>query len=603
MSRRFFIFAAFALVLGAAIFFVARGVRNGSGRGPARIGFVSSRGPQFLVDGRPFRFVGANVAVMYKNDDRERMPETLRVAALDGLRVVRVWAFGEGGEDSPIKSVGGDRKDWPRQHPFRFSPDVWNEEAFVHLDHVIAEAARNKLYVQLCLTNWWRDTGGVVQYLAWAGIEDAADDKQPFGINVERAMLFYSNDAARRMYRQHVEKIVTRRNTVTGILYKDDPTIMGYELMNEAQAPTGRRHERRAWVAEMSGFIRSLDPDHLITPGTWGYRSAWERREWLEEHRLPNVDFVDVHNYPRDDLDSYVDSQAALGEFIENRVSAAYALNKPIVFGEFGMAPDGYKGSSITEWYRAYFEDAARMGASGAMFWILTPDTERGYGITYSTQRDEAVRAEVRRGAELMKALQNEKPPAKVLDDGRHLIPRQFVFTRQSNDPVTQPEVKAFENSTLLYRFNPESAVTERFEKVGGGAGYIWGSGVGYLEYLVPAREKWRRVGSIIVRAHLQPVPPHDAMGRITATRVTLFINGKNCGSRLVPLEKVKQAHIEEWSIDSWGLRWSAVRGEPMSIRFAVEVDADQPFGINISNWPEGYDSKQAKPVEVEIRR
>ncbi len=606
MRRKHFLLAAFALLVGAAIFFAAqRSDRESSsaGRRSARAGFVQTRGGRFVVDGKPFRFIGANVAVMYRNDDRARMPETLRVAAQDGVRVVRVWAYGEGGEDSPIKSVGGDREDWPRQHPFRTRPGEWNEEAFVHLDRVIAEAARNKLYVQLCLTNWWRDTGGVTQYLSWAGITDAADDKQPFGINVERALLFYSNEETRRLYRQHVERIVTRRNSVTGVLYKDDPTIMGYELMNEAQAPTGMRHARRAWVAEMSDYIRSLDADHLITPGTWGYRSAWERREWLAEHQLPNVDFVDVHNYPRDDLDSYVESPAALQEFMANRVAASYSIGKPLVFGEFGMGPEGYKGLSAADWYRAFVEGAARNGASGAMFWILTPDPKRGYGVNYTMPRDEAVRAEIRRGSELMAALQNDWPPQSLRDDGKHLVPRQFAFTRASNDPAIQPEVKFQEDKTILYGFKPEQAISQRFEKVGGGDGYIWGAGVGHVEYLVPAREDYRRVGSINVRAHLQPVIPHDARGRIASTRVTLFINGRNCGSRLIPLEQVPQAHVEEWKIDAFGVRLDAMRGQPLAIRFTVEVEADQPFGINISNWPEGYDAKGAKPIEVEVKR
>ncbi len=603
MRRKHFLFAAFALIVGAAIFFAAQSPRETNGRKGARPGFVSTRNGRFVIDNRPFRFVGANVAVMYRNEDRARMPETLRVASQDGIRVIRVWAYGEGGEDSPVKSVGGDRADWPRQHPFRFKPDEWNEEAFVHLDNVIAEAARNKLYVQLCLTNWWRDTGGVTQYLRWAGIEDAADDKQPFGINVERAMLFYTNPETRRMYRQHVERIVTRRNTVTGVLYRDDPTIMGYELMNEAQAPTGMRGERKAWVAEMSDLIRSLDPDHLITPGTWGYRSAWERREWLDEHRLPNVDFVDVHNYPRDDLDSYVDSPAAVKEFMENRVAASYSLGKPLVFGEFGMGPEGYNGFSAADWYRAFFENAAHTGANGAMFWILTPDPHRGYGVNYTMPRDEAVRAQVRRGAELMAAMQNDWPPHSLRDDGRHLIPRQFAFTRQPNDSDIKPETEFKEDKTILYRFKPEQAFSQRFEKVGGGDGYIWGSGVGHVEYLVPGREDYRRVNSIIVRAHLQPVVPFDARGRVKTTRVTLFINGRNCGSRLIPLENLPQAHVEEWKIDSLRFRLDAMRGKPLAIRFAVEAEADQPFGINISNWPEGYDSKGAKPVEVEVRR
>ena len=90
-----------------------------------------------------------------------------------------------------------------------------------------------------------------------------------------------------------------------------------------------------------------------------------EGLELAAEHRLPNVDFVDVHNYPRDDLDSYVDSPTALHEFMQNRVAAAYSIGKPLVFGEFGMGPEGYQKFSPAEWFRAYFEGAARTGARG----------------------------------------------------------------------------------------------------------------------------------------------------------------------------------------------------------------------------------------------
>lgn len=600
MGKKLFLLVAFTLIVGAAIFFAAQERRASR---VARPDFVSTQGPRFIINDSPFRFVGANVSIMYREEDRERMPETLRVAAEDGVKVVRVWAFGEGGEDSNVKSVGGDRNDWPRQHPFRRKPGEWNEEAFVHLDRVLIEAARNNLRVQLCLTNWWRDTGGVTQYLKWAGIEDAADDKKPFGINVERAMQFYTNDVTRRLYREHVEKIVSRRNTLTGVLYRDDPVIFGYELMNEAQAPTGRWAERRAWVAEMSAYIKSLDPDHLVTPGTWGYRSAAERREWLAEHRLPSVDFCDVHNYPRDDLDSYVDSPQALREFIDNRAAASYALDKPLVLGEFGMGPEGYKGISEAEWYRAYFDGAAQAGVAGAMFWILTPDPHRGYGITYQTTRDEQVRAEIRRAAASFASLQNASPPPHLLDASRHLIPRQFAFKLPENDPVIVPDSASLENNEgTLYLFKPEMAAGGRFEKLGGGPGYIWGSGMGYLEYLVPARESWRRVGKLIVRAHLQPALPWDAHPPVTATRITLSINGTDCGSRLVPVEDPKRAVTQEWVVTSRGVRLRAARGLPLSIRFAIRPEADLPYGLNISNYPEGYSEKEVRPIQVEVR-
>jgi hypothetical protein len=153
-----------------------------------------------------------------------------------------------------------------------------------------------------------------------------------------------------------------------------------------------------------------------------------------------------------------------------------------------------------------------------------------------------------------------------------------------------------------LYLFKPEMAVSGRFEKLGGGQGYIWGSGVGQLEYLVPTREDWRRVGKLVVRAHVQPALPWDAHPPVTATRVTLMINGTDCGSRLVPVEDPKHAVTQEWTIDSLGLRLQAARGLALSVRFVIKPDADMPYGLNISNYPEGYSDKEVRPIQVEVR-
>ena len=600
MGKKQFLLAAAAVIAGAAVLFALSRWRSGENRAPpARPGFVSTVGAKFVVDGKPFRFVGANVAVMYRDDDRRLMPETLRQAAQAGIKIVRVWASGEGGPDD-VKPIA-DYKDWPRTHSFRNKPDEWNEAEFVFLDQVLDQAKRNGLRVQLCLGNWWRDTGGVTQYLRWSGINGADDDKAPFGINMEKAMLFYSNETSRRLYRAHVEKIATRRNSVTGVMYRDDPTIFGYELMNEAQALTGLWTVRRTWLAEMSAYLKSLDPGHLIAPGDWGYRSAAERREWLADHALPQIDYCDVHNYPRDDLDSFVDSPQALGEFIENRAAAAFSIQKPLVLGEVGMGPDGYKGFSEAAWFRSYFDSAAGAGAGGAMFWILTPDAGRGYGVTYSAPRDGPVIAEIANGAREFAALADESPPASLADAG-HLIPRQFAFAMAENDRAAQPQINYRPDQTILYRFWPNTVVRGRFEKLGGGQGYIWGAGAGYFEYVVPARNDRRRVGQIVVRAHIQPVLPVDAKPDWIRTHVTLFVNGSDCGSRLVPVEDPKAPLIQEWKIDKWSVRLRAARGLPYTIRFAVLPESDWLYGVNISNWPLGYESHDAAPVEVELR-
>ena len=597
MSRKQFLLAASVLVAVAAVFFSISSWRLSAG---GRSGFVRAQGLRFVIDGKPFRFVGANVAVMYRDEDRARMPETMQQAAQAGIKVVRVWASGEGGPND-VRPIGLDFNDWPRHHAFRTKPDQWNEDQFVFLDRVIAEAARNGMRVQLCLVNWWRDTGGITQYLRWAGVEGADDDKHPFGINMEKAMQFYSNPAARKMYREHVERIAARRNTVSGLTYRDDPAIFGYELINEAQCLTGRWEERRAWFAEMSGYLKSLDPNHIVAPGDWGYRSAAERREWLKDHALPHIDYCDVHIYPRDDHDLVVDSPQDLGEFIDNRVAAAAAVNKPLVFGEFGMSPNGFEGVSQVDWYRAYFEKTARDGVGGAMFWILTPDPGRGYGITYTTPRDAAVLAEMKGAAHVFASLANATPPPALQDAGKHLVPRQFAFT-QTDAELIKPEITYEPDGRIIYRFTPNAVTRGSFEKTGGGSGYVWGGGVGFFEYNVPGGDSRRRVGQIVVRAHLQPVLPVDAKREWIRTSVTLFVNDTDCGSRLIPWEDPKAPLIQEWKCDSWSPRLRAARGLPFAIRFEVRPDAEWLYGINISNWPEGYDAKNATPIEVELR-
>src|SRR5882724_3792594 len=140
MGKRKFLFAAAAVIAGAAVLFALTRWRGGEARArPARAGFVQANGARFTLDGKPFRFAGANVAVMYRDDDRRMMSETLRQAAEAGIKVVRVWASGEGGPDD-VKPIA-DFNDWPRTHAFRNKPDEWNEAEFAFLDQILAEAA------------------------------------------------------------------------------------------------------------------------------------------------------------------------------------------------------------------------------------------------------------------------------------------------------------------------------------------------------------------------------------------------------------------------------------------------------------------------------
>src|SRR5258706_73915 len=91
----------------------------------------------------------------------------------------------------------------------------------------------------------------------------------------------------------------------------------------------------------------------------------------------------------------------------------------------------------------------------------------------------------------------------------------------------------------------------------------------------------------------LRPRPP-GSPGRTSG--------GCDCGWRQVPVEDPKTPLIQEWQVTSISARLRVARGKPFTVRFAVVPDSDWIYGINISNWPGGYQSHDAAPVEVEIK-
>src|SRR5258706_7003776 len=127
MFRKQLLLAAFALIAGAVVLFSMLHWRGAGHR--SRPGFVQADGPRLTIDGRPFRFVGANLDLMFEEQTRSRMPETVRFAAGNGIKVVRIWASAEGGveEGRPVNT-------WLRDHSFRRRPGEWNEAEFVFID-------------------------------------------------------------------------------------------------------------------------------------------------------------------------------------------------------------------------------------------------------------------------------------------------------------------------------------------------------------------------------------------------------------------------------------------------------------------------------------
>jgi mannan endo-1,4-beta-mannosidase len=188
----------------------------------------------------------------------------------------------------------------------------FNEAALRRIDHVLVTCAAYGIRVIGVLGNYWPFVGGMQAYVdAWA-----RSVGQGTGQPIEK---FYTEPGVREAYKKSLYAIVGRRNSITGQMYKDDPTIAVWELANEPH--TTDRYEANlgirpgsilcAWVRDMARVVKGIDPHHLVASGEEGYRAdkpggsahSWLNDGWKGSDFVCNtcetdVDVATVHVYP-----------------------------------------------------------------------------------------------------------------------------------------------------------------------------------------------------------------------------------------------------------------------------------------------------------------
>ncbi len=210
--------------------------------------------------------------------------------------------------------------------------------------------------------------------------------------------------------RKYIREFVTR--------YRDDPVVLMWELENEAfltadvdmkgrkakprgvypQGATGIRevYEREDSFSfdmlvrlykEMTEFIRSLDPNHLVTSGDSGPREeSMCRREtfpnfkWrddtIREH-LSNLlasqpeplDVFSIHMYGNFTTRRKVGKLSQL-DFLRCRVRAIHAALAPVFVGELGQTNPHFQQDPQASWTRAAIDLLDEEGAALIALWV-----------------------------------------------------------------------------------------------------------------------------------------------------------------------------------------------------------------------------------------
>ena len=275
-------------------------------------------------------------------------------------------------------------------------------------DYAVAEAGKRGIRLLVAFANYWQHYGGADAYNRWSFLAGEGRCDGELACRDD----FFSDPYARRLYKNHVAAVIGRVNTFTGVRYRDDPAIFGWNLMNEPRSTKDLTVEVRsssdksleynvssntgdalqAWIEEMTPHVKSLDPNHLLTvgsesffgpssplylyanPGPW---AQLEGVDFVRNHAVPGIDFATMHVY----VDQWLcvergATKTGRDEFFvdwltSHQQAAEEELMMPVVLEEFGgKLEERYDLFKLA--FDSFYESALRGGGGGGvMFWIL----------------------------------------------------------------------------------------------------------------------------------------------------------------------------------------------------------------------------------------
>ena len=349
---------------------------------------VAQQGTQFIKNGKPYHYIGTNMwyaSVLGSEGEggnRERLCNELDHLKSIGVTNLRILTGPDAG--SALAN--------PAKPYLQTAPGVLNDTILKGLDFVIAELDKRGMDAVIYLNNAWDWSGGYGFYLKECGYGDSPNTNEDGGYNryVEYCANFSREPKAIGMYYDYIKTIVSRQNSITGRLYKDEPAIMAWQLCNEPRPFAKDNKEAFAtWISDAAALIKSIDPNHMVSTGNEGYIGCEVDMELCEKiHADKNIDYLTIHIWPvnwgwapRSNPDSGIENACLeSGNYIAEHIELAKKLNKPLVIEEFGYSrKDNISGTDIPTdsrdmFYRFIFEqvkNSVEQGnpIAGCNFW------------------------------------------------------------------------------------------------------------------------------------------------------------------------------------------------------------------------------------------
>lgn len=266
--------------------------------------FVTRNGTQLVLNGSPYRFHGLNIYnansinnCWYTLGSGTRLADSLATIGPAG-NAFRAWFFQNEATTNGVR-------DW---------------SAF---DHTLAAARAAGVRVIPTLINQWG------QCETWSTYADGYKTESWYQSGYKTLP---TSPGMADTYRDWVREVVTR--------YKDDPTILAWQMVNEAEDKTAyggscsgtAAGSLQSFASDIAGLIKSIDPNHLVSIGTIGSGQCGSAGSAYQSlYATPGVDLCEYHDY----------STAAMPgdqwNGLAARISECNALGKPLFVGESGI--------------------------------------------------------------------------------------------------------------------------------------------------------------------------------------------------------------------------------------------------------------------------
>jgi len=302
--------------------------------------FVSRSGTKLVLGGKQFRFGGANIEWLgvagYGPADPAgphrpshfEIDDALATAQQLGAAVVRSQTMG----DSVRCAVC-------------IEPErgVFNPAGFEATDYALASARAHGIrIIATIIGDDALDGGGGCVYLRWRGIDVP-------NCSLVNMAPFWTNKDVIADVEAHIRALLNHVNVYTHVAYKNDPTILGWDLLNGGGSP-------RPWTKTIARFVRTIDPHHLILSGS-------------DNSGLSAVDACVSFVYPHWSMPLSV---------VRPWMARCKRANKPYIAYEYGWDATNFATPSALRTFLATLHGMPNL--AGDAFWALEAHAS-GHGL------------------------------------------------------------------------------------------------------------------------------------------------------------------------------------------------------------------------------